>query len=154
MAFRLQSSPRRSQPNAEINMVPLIDVMLVLVIIFMVTAPLMTHAVKVELPRAASQPNEIKPQTIAVSIRQDGSLYWQGKPLEWSALEDELQRTARESEGGPPPDIHIHADGQVPYEKVAQFMSASARTGLTKIGFVTSPASPTPASSSPPSKEK
>ncbi|MFM1860222.1 MAG: hypothetical protein RL133_1722 [Pseudomonadota bacterium] len=154
MAFRLQSSHRRSQPNAEINMVPLIDVMLVLVIIFMVTAPLMTHAVKVELPRAASQPSEIKPQTIAVSIRQDGSLYWQGKPLDWALLDQALQQTAQQNRGGLQPEIHIHADSQVPYEKVAQLMSASARTGLTKIGFVTSPASPTPASSSPLPKEK
>ena len=136
MAFHVSSRAGRNQPNPEINMVPLIDVMLVLVIIFMVTAPLMTHAVKVDLPKASSQRNEVKPQTISLSIDAAGSLYWNKEKTEWNTLAERLKA---ESAKDPQPELHIRADENTAYKKVAELMSEAAKVGLTKIGFVTDP---------------
>ena len=136
MAFHVSSRTGRHQPNPEINMVPLIDVMLVLVIIFMVTAPLMTHAVKVDLPKASSQKNEVKPQTISLSIDASGTLYWNKEKTDWSALPERLKA---ESAKEPQPELHIRADENTAYKKVAGLMSEASKVGLTKIGFVTDP---------------
>ncbi|MEY3971523.1 MAG: hypothetical protein RLZZ80_1221 [Pseudomonadota bacterium] len=136
MAFHVSSKTGRHQPNPEINMVPLIDVMLVLVIIFMVTAPLMTHAVKVDLPKASSQKNEVKPQTISLSIDASGTLYWNKEKADWAALPDRLKAEAAKD---PQPELHIRADENTAYKKVAELMSEAAKVGLTKIGFVTDP---------------
>ncbi|MFZ9141072.1 MAG: ExbD/TolR family protein [Burkholderiaceae bacterium] len=136
MAFHVSSKTGRHQPNPEINMVPLIDVMLVLVIIFMVTAPLMTHAVKVDLPKASSQRNEVKPQTISLSIDASGTLYWNKEKADWAALPERLKA---ESAKDPQPELHIRADENTAYKKVAELMSEAAKVGLTKIGFVTDP---------------
>ncbi|MFM1850156.1 MAG: hypothetical protein RL446_995 [Pseudomonadota bacterium] len=136
MAFHVSSKTGRHQPNPEINMVPLIDVMLVLVIIFMVTAPLMTHAVKVDLPKASSQRNEVKPQTISLSIDAGGTLYWNKEKADWAALPGRLKA---ESAKDPQPELHIRADENTAYKKVAELMSEAAKVGLTKIGFVTDP---------------
>ncbi|MEY3096235.1 MAG: ExbD/TolR family protein [Burkholderiaceae bacterium] len=136
MAFHISSKTGRNQPNPEINMVPLIDVMLVLVIIFMVTAPLMTHAVKVDLPKANSQRNEVKPETIAVSIDAQGDLYWNKEKLIWSDLPAKLQAASTKS---PQPELHIRADENTAYKKVAELMSEASKVGLTRIGFVTDP---------------
>jgi biopolymer transport protein ExbD len=136
MAFHVSSKTGRHQPNPEINMVPLIDVMLVLVIIFMVTAPLMTHAVKVDLPKATSQKNEVKPQTISLSIDASGTLYWNKEKTDWTSLSDRLRA---ESAKDPQPELHIRADENTAYKKVAELMSEASKVGLTKIGFVTDP---------------
>jgi biopolymer transport protein ExbD len=136
MAFHVSSRAGRHQPNPEINMVPLIDVMLVLVIIFMVTAPLMTHAVKVDLPKATSQRNEVKPQTISLSIDASGTLYWNKEKADWASLSDRLRA---ESAKDPQPELHIRADENTAYKKVAELMSQASKVGLTKIGFVTDP---------------
>ena len=136
MAFHVSSRAGRHQPNPEINMVPLIDVMLVLVIIFMVTAPLMTHAVKVDLPKATSQRNEVKPQTISLSIDASGALYWNKEKADWTSLSDRLRA---ESAKDPQPELHIRADENTAYKKVAELMSEASKVGLTKIGFVTDP---------------
>ncbi|MRD55295.1 biopolymer transporter ExbD [Betaproteobacteria bacterium LSUCC0115] len=136
MAFHVSSKTGRHQPNPEINMVPLIDVMLVLVIIFMVTAPLMTHAVKVDLPKASSQRNEVKPQTISLSIDASGTLYWNKEKADWAALPERLKA---ESAKNPQPELHIRADENTAYKKVAELMSEASKVGLTKIGFVTDP---------------
>ena len=136
MAFHVSSKTGRHQPNPEINMVPLIDVMLVLVIIFMVTAPLMTHAVKVDLPKASSQKNEVKPQTISLSIDASGTLYWNKEKADWAALPERLKA---ESAKDPQPELHIRADENTAYKKVAELMSEASKVGLTKIGFLTDP---------------
>ncbi len=136
MAFHVSSKSGRHQPNPEINMVPLIDVMLVLVIIFMVTAPLMNHAVKVDLPKASSQKNEVKPQTISLSVDAGGVLYWNKEKADWTSLSDRLKA---ESAKDPQPELHIRADENTAYKKVAELMSEASKAGLTKIGFVTDP---------------
>lgn len=135
MAFNV-SSRGRQQAQAEINMVPLIDVMLVLLIIFMVTAPLLTHAVKVQLPQVSSIKNEAKPDTVTISIQADGALHWNKEAIDDEALETKM-RTAATVE--PVPELHIRADEAVAYKRIAWVMSSSAKAGLNKIGFVSQP---------------
>ena len=129
------------EPLAEINMVPLIDVMLVLLIIFMVTAPLLTHAVKVDLPKTSSTASEPRPEAIELSIDRDGQVFWNGQVVDATDLEARLSETAANiaPETGNAPELRLRADRQTPYEKVAQVMSAASRHGLTRLGFVTDP---------------
>jgi biopolymer transport protein ExbD len=138
MAFGGLANDGVDADNAEINMIPLIDVMLVLLVIFIITAPLMTHAVKVDLPVAASQPNDIKPETINLSIKADGSVYWNADPVDATAWQAKMDLAATQT---PQPEIHIRADGELAYKNVAQIMADAARAGLTKLGFVTEPRS-------------
>jgi len=129
--------PRRSSaPVAEINVVPLVDVMLVLLVIFIITAPLLTHSVRIDLPKASSAPNVTKPDHIDFGIREDGHLYWNGAPVTQAELD---VRFAAEAGKRPQPELHIRADRHAYYETVAQVMSAAARSGLVRIGFVTDP---------------
>ncbi len=132
--------PRRHQgPMAEINVVPLVDVMLVLLVIFIITTPLLTHSVKIDLPKASSTPNITRPEHIEFGIRQNGTLYWNGGPVSRQELET---RFAAEAKKQPQPELHIRADRHAHYETVAQVMSAAAQAGLVRIGFVTDPAQP------------
>ena len=120
----------------EINMTPLVDVMLVLLIVFMVTIPVIRHAVKIDLPHANSQKEEATPAHIDVSIEPDGTVRWNGAPVDDTALQAKIA-TAAQSE--PQPELRLDADRKVAYEKVAQIMSVAQSGGLTKIGFVTVP---------------
>ena len=118
---------------AEINMVPLIDVMLVLLVIFIVTAPLLTHAVKVDLPQASA--DATPPQApVQLAIRDNGDLYWNGEPVGREVLEQRLHDAAQQT---PVPELRIHADRLTPYELVAKAMAQASHAGLTRIGFVT-----------------
>lgn len=127
---------QQHQAKAEINVVPLVDVMLVLLVIFIITAPLLTHSVKIDLPKASSNPNITKPEHIALAIREDGNFYWNGVIVTKEML---ISRFAIEAKKSPQPELHIRADRLVHYEKVAQVMSVAAKTGLVRIGFVTDP---------------
>lgn len=139
MAFGgLQSGPR-SQDMAEINMIPLIDVMLVLLVIFIITAPLLTHAIKVDLPQASSQPNPPKPETVNLSIQADGAVFWNAEPVDAANWRARMNAAAQQS---PQPEIHIRADGELAYKHVVGVMSDAAKAGLTRIGFVTDPREP------------
>ena len=124
------------QPIAEINTTPLVDVMLVLLVIFMVTAPLFTHAVKIDLPQAQSQLNPDKPETIAVAIDAAGKIYWNDQPIEEAALFERFQRAANMN---PQPELHLRADRDTRYQVLAGVMADAQRAGLRKIGFVTDP---------------
>lgn len=129
--------PRCQQgPVAEINVVPLVDVMLVLLVIFIITTPLLTHSVKIDLPKASSAPNLTQPEHIEFGIREDGSLHWNGAVVTRTELD---ARFAAEARRQPQPELHIRADRHAHYETVAQVMSAAARAGLVRIGFVTDP---------------
>ncbi|QNM98076.1 ExbD/TolR family protein [Chitinimonas koreensis] len=121
---------------SEINMTPLVDVMLVLLIIFIITVPVITHSVKLDLPRAQNQPNEEKPETVTLSITADGKLFWNEALLEPTAFEAKLAEAAARK---PQPELHIRADRKVEYEHVAQAMAAAQRAGVQKLGFVTEP---------------
>jgi biopolymer transport protein ExbD len=120
----------------EINMTPLVDVMLVLLIVFMVTIPVIRHAVKIDLPHASSQKEETKPAQVTVAIDADGNVLWNDQKVDEAALSAKIAEAAQAS---PQPELHLDADRKVPYEKVAQVMSAAQAGGLTKIGFVTQP---------------
>ena len=136
MAFGSFKAGAESAPMAEINMIPLIDVMLVLLVIFIVTAPLLTQAVKLELPKATSQPNDLRPQKIEFAIDASGALYWNGEAVTRTVAQ---QRFA--DEGGKPvqPEVHLRADQGVAYRFVAQTLADASKAGLTKIGFVSEP---------------
>jgi biopolymer transport protein ExbD len=136
MAFGGLTNDGSDGDNAEINMIPLIDVMLVLLVIFIITAPLMTHAVKVDLPAASSQPNAVKPETVSLSLKIDGSVYWNAEPVDAAAWRARMDAAAHQT---PQPEIHIRADGELAYRNVAQLMADAARAGLTRLGFVTQP---------------
>ncbi len=122
--------------NPEINTTPLVDVMLVLLIIFIITIPVINHSVNLELPRASAQPSEAKPETINLSIDAQGKLFWNNKPL----ADDELAaQIAQAAQRQPQPGVHLRAARTTQYEKVAQVMAAAQNGGLTKIGFITEP---------------
>ena len=137
MAFGGFSRQGEGAPMAEINMVPLIDVMLVLLVIFIITAPLLTHAVKIELPKASSHPNITRPQNIQLGVRANGEVYWNGESVDRASLAARMTDAAKLD---PQPEIHPRADRTTEYQRVAEVMSAAARAGLLKIGFVTDPA--------------
>jgi len=120
----------------EINMTPLVDVMLVLLIIFLVTIPAIQHAVKIDLPQASSQKEDLKPAHITVSILADGTLLWDDKPIANDALRAHIAQAAQ---ANPTPELHLRADRHVQYEKIADIMAAAQTGGLTKIGFVMAP---------------
>jgi biopolymer transport protein ExbD len=136
MAFGGLSGNPAARPVAEINMIPLIDVMLVLLIIFMVTAPLLTHAIKVDLPKASSEVNVSPRDSIQVSIDRSGQVFWNGEPVEDAARVARMRDAAQRE---PQPELHIHADGDIAYRRVVTVMSDATRAGLTRIGFVTDP---------------
>ena len=136
MAFGGFNRGANATPMAEINMIPLIDVMLVLLVIFIITAPLLTHAVKVDLPKAASQPNITKPDNVQLAIDGEGRVYWNGETLDRSGWRSRMDAAAGLK---PQPEVHIRADGGVAYRKVAAVMADAAKSGLTRIGFVSDP---------------
>jgi biopolymer transport protein ExbD len=111
--------------------------MLVLLVIFIVTAPLLTHAVKIDLPKASSSANITKPEHIEFGIREDGSLFWSGEMVALDALP---ARFSQEALKQPQPELHIRADRLAHYEKVAQVMAVAAKAGLVRIGFISEPA--------------
>ncbi|MDO9196814.1 biopolymer transporter ExbD [Rhodoferax sp.] len=134
MAFGTQDEP--DEVMNEINMTPLVDVMLVLLIIFIITVPVMKHAVNVDLPRATNQAQEVKPQTIRLSVDAQGSYYWNEARVDDASLPALLEAEAAKN---PQPDLHIRGDKDVRYERVAQAMAAAQRAGIRKIGFITEP---------------
>lgn len=134
MAFGTQDDA--DEVMNEINMTPLVDVMLVLLIIFIITVPVMKHSVNVDLPRATNQPELVKPETLRLSVAADGRYYWNGQAIADADLGTRLQAEAAKE---PQPDLHIRGDKEVRYERVAQAMAAAQRAGLRKIGFVTDP---------------
>ncbi len=139
MAFASFDAKNASAPMAEINMVPLIDVMLVLLVIFIVTAPLLTHAVKLELPQASSQVNPPVADKVEFAIDAAGTLYWNGEAVTRDVAAARFAEAGRRQ---PQPEIHLRADQAVPYRVVAQTLADAARAGLGKVGFVSEPDRP------------
>ncbi|TDU30992.1 outer membrane transport energization protein ExbD [Panacagrimonas perspica] len=141
MAFGSFNSTPNSAPMAEINVIPLVDIMLVLLVIFIITAPLLTHAVKIDLPKAESSPNVLKVDNVQLAIDGQGTVFWNGE-----VVDDVLLGQRMHAAGELPthPEIHIHADRNARYETIAQVMSEAAKNGLSKIGFVTDPSHSTP----------
>ena len=120
----------------EINMTPMVDIMLVLLIIFIITVPVMKHAVNIDLPRATNEAQLIKPETIRLSVDADGAYFIDETKISDADLAPRLQAAAAQN---PQPDLHIRGDKSVRYERVAQAMAAAQQAGLHKIGFITEP---------------
>lgn len=139
MAIGSFNAQSHQMPTAEINMTPLVDVMLVLLIIFIITAPLMTHSVKVDLPQAASTPTPEKPMTLQVSITADNQVFMADFPVDRNILETKFREAVNQDKNV---ELHLKADRMTRYETVAETMSAARRAGLSKIGFVTQPGQP------------
>jgi biopolymer transport protein ExbD len=134
MAFGGFSDNKHSAPMADINVTPMVDVMLVLLVIFIITAPLFTHAVKIELPNAQSAPAPEKPETISIAINGEGTLFWNNEAVSRGDLDQKLKGAAQRQ---PQPELQLHADKSTRYEIIAQVMASAQTSGLTKMGFVT-----------------
>jgi biopolymer transport protein ExbD len=137
MSFSNPSGDQGDDPlMTEINMTPLVDVMLVLLIIFIITLPVINQGVKVDLPKANSARNETKPESIQVSIDARGQIFWNKSPIDLTTYVSYAEKAAQKE---PQPEINLRADKEVRYDSVAQVLAASKRAGLTKLGFITEP---------------
>jgi biopolymer transport protein ExbD len=121
-------------PMAEINTTPLVDVMLVLLAIFIITAPLFHQAIPVDLPRVTSTKLDDKPEVIQLAIDAEGRLFWNGEAVHREALESRFAAEAARQ-----PELHLRADRHVQYEKVADVLAVAQRAAIVKIAFVTEP---------------
>ncbi len=136
-SFQDQGSGSQSpQPMAEINTTPLVDVMLVLLVIFIVTAPLLTHGIRIDLPKASTTANAEEPDTVTLSVDAAGRLYWNDAPIAEADLPAVLARTAARA---PQPELHLRADHDTRCDRLAWIMAMARNAGLTKLGFVTDP---------------
>ena len=149
MAFGGFQGQSEQQPMAEINTTPLVDVMLVLLIIFIITAPLLTHAIRIDLPQARSQSSPEKPQTVTVSLDARGQVFWADESIAADALAGRLAEAARRQ---PQPELHLRADRDTRYQVLAEVMAQARQAGIVRIGFVTDPAPPSPPPSPPPKR--
>lgn len=123
---------------SEINMIPLIDVMLVLLIIFMITTPLMTHSIKIDVPRVTSQPAEQDPESIDLAIKATGEMYWNNEEVTMDSMREKMRELVAAQEDKPI-NLRIRADGEALYEQIAQVMAAARSTGVRRLGFITTP---------------
>jgi biopolymer transport protein ExbD len=134
MAFGTQDDT--DEVMNEINMTPMVDVMLVLLIIFIITVPVMKHAVNIDLPKATNVPQDAKPETVRLSVDAAGDYYWNENKVTDAALQLQLKAAATQN---PQPELHIRGDKDVRYERVATAMAAAQQAGIKKIGFITEP---------------
>lgn len=136
MAFAAFDRAKPRTPSAEINMVPLIDVMLVLLVVFMVAAPMLHHSIPLDLPKESLSAQKADPQAITISINAHGVLHWNREPLQRQEAQQALLSLAAK---GPQTEIRIHADQRVSYAAVAGVLADAQRAGLTRIAFVSEP---------------
>jgi len=125
-----------SSTMAEINMVPLIDVMLVLLVIFIITAPMLSHSLNINLPQVSAQPITQEPKVIDLAVDDIGQIYWNEQPVAQDSLRE---RFLAESRQDPQPELRIRADLDTRYEILAQVMASARSGGMKRIGFVTRP---------------
>ena len=131
MAFQLGDDS--SQSMNEMNLIPLIDIMLVLMIIFLLTATVLNPAVPLDLPKTSAMLNEIPPEAIQISIDKDAGIFWDSDPISMEELEVRLQQ---QSGAGKDPSVLLRADKESKYDIVAQVLAAASQAGLSKIAFV------------------
>jgi len=125
-----------SAPLAEINMIPLVDVMLVLLIIFMITAPLVAHKIKIDLPQASTVLLEEKPDTIVIQLMADGRMFLNDVPIERTEM---LERLSAEAQRKPQPELHMHVDRTLQFQALASVMADAQNAGMVKVGIATEP---------------
>ena len=131
-----------SQPMAEINVTPLVDVMLVLLVIFIITAPLLSYAIRLDLPNDPAPATEPAPATVKLSVDAGGAVYWDGELVTDVELAKRMTAAAKATTL---PEVHLRADKATRYERISFVLSAAQQAGLAKIGFVTEPAAAGPA---------
>ncbi len=125
------------QMNSSINTTPLVDVMLVLLIIFLITIPVVTQSVKLELPKETNVPTQTKPENILLAVSKDGDVYWNTRRMpDMEAIVAELKKEAVKD---PQPEVHIRGDQDARYESVGRLVVACQRAGIAKVGFITEP---------------
>lgn len=134
MSFGGFNDNNRPAPMAEINVTPMVDVMLVLLVIFILAAPLFTQSIKLDLPAAQATPTPAEPATVTLSIDATNNVFWDGKPITQAELK---QRFAIAAKQQPQPQLQLRADRNTRYEVIAQVMGNAQSSGLTKLGFVT-----------------
>ena len=125
-----------ASPMAEINMIPLVDVMLVLLIIFMITAPLIAHKIKIDLPQASTVLLEEKPDTLVIAIMGDGRTFLNDVEVDRTAM---LERLSAEAQRKPQPELHLHVDRTLQFQKLATVMADAQNAGMVKVGIATDP---------------
>ena len=137
MSMNVGSSEGEDEVVSAINTTPLVDVMLVLLIIFLITIPVVTHTVPVALPKDRNQPTQTKPQNVIIAISKDGDYFWNEKKIDGiQALKDHLKTIAVLV---PQPEVHIRADENGRYEFVGKAVVALQQEGIYKIAFITQP---------------
>ena len=123
--------------NSTINTTPLVDVMLVLLIIFLITIPVVTQSIKMDLPKERNLPTQTKPENIVIAVNRDGEVHWGIERMpDNEAL---VARLKKESVKEPQPEVHIRGDMEVRYESVGRVIVACQRAGIFKVGFITEP---------------
>lgn len=136
MAFGSFNPHRPQSMMSDINVTPMVDVMLVLLVIFIITAPMFTHAVKLDLPHAQAAVAQQQADTVTVSVDAAGAVFWNDTAVDEAALDEHLAAAAARS---PQPELQLRADKATRYEVVARIMAAAQTQGLTRFGFVTDP---------------
>ncbi|MFT7724681.1 MAG: biopolymer transporter ExbD [Roseateles sp.] len=137
MGMNVGSSSGEDDVVSAINTTPLVDVMLVLLIIFLITVPVVTQSVAVNLPKETNVVRVTKPENIEISVSKDGDVYWGTKLI--PDMEELVQRLGKESVKNPQPEVHIRGDEKSRYESVGRVIFASQRAGIMKVNFVTEP---------------
>jgi len=128
------------QFNNSINTTPLVDVMLVLLIIFLITVPVVTSTIKVKLPDEKNLPTQTKPENIIIAVNRDGEIYWNVERI--ADIETLVNRLKTVAVKEPQPEVHIRGDSDVRYESVGRVVVACQRAGILKLGFITQPKGP------------
>jgi biopolymer transport protein ExbD len=130
------ASADEDKPMSEINTTPLVDVMLVLLIIFLITIPVITQSVKVDLPKAANIPTQTKPENINIAVDKDGNVYWNTMLVDQQQLLDRLRAVATQD---PQPEVHVRGDRETKYEHIGRVIVLAQRSNILKVGFITEP---------------
>jgi len=125
--------------NSTINTTPLVDVMLVLLIIFLITIPVVTQTIPLQLPKEYNQPRQTKPQNVSISVNRDGDVFWNLQPV--GDMEHLVERLKRVSVQVPQPEVQIRGDLNARYEYIGKVVFACERAGIVKVGFITEPPS-------------
>jgi len=137
MAMNVGGSGEEQAVMANINTTPLVDVMLVLLIIFLITIPVINKTVKVDLPKAVNIPTQTKPENITVAVDKAGNIYWNDRKM--PNKEELLAHIKEAAVRKPQPEVHIRADRDAKFEAVGRVLYAIQRGGVVKVGFLTEP---------------
>ncbi len=137
MSMNVGSSGDEDEVVSAINTTPLVDVMLVLLIIFLITIPVVTHTVKVTLPKDANQEAQTKPDNVTIAVNEAGQIFWDSIPV--TGTPDLLHRLEQAAVKQPQPEVQIRGDAMARYESVGKVVFACQQAGISKVGFITQP---------------